>query len=199
MADQDMLGILERGVNAWNEWRKENPAAKPDLSGAVLVAADLRMFDFSGANLTEAHLSGAFLDRAQLNDANLTGAKLFRAHLGGSNLRQADLSNADLGGAHLASAELAKANLRGCRLKGANLYAADLTDADLTDAVVGRTIFGNVDLSHAKGLPKVKHLESSTIGIDTFWKSKGKIPVSFLRGAGVSEATINQLKKLKIG
>jgi uncharacterized protein YjbI with pentapeptide repeats len=198
MTDQSAHAILLRGPVEWNEWRKQNPNARPDLSGVLLVAADLRVANLNGVNLPDAHLSGAFLDRAQLIGANLSGAKLFRAHLGGTNLSNAELSKADLGGAHLAAAQLVGASLRGCRLRGANLYAADLRETDLTGAEVGRTIFGNLDLSQTIGLEQIRHVEPSTIGIDTFCKSRGKIPVSFLRGAGIPEGVIQQLLSLKI-
>ena len=42
-------------------------------------------------------------------------------------------------------------------------------------------------MSHTKGLEKVKHFGPSTIGIDTIYRSEGKIPEEFLRGAGVPE------------
>ena len=59
--------------------------------------------------------------------------------------------------------------------------------ADLQGAKVGLTVFGSVDLSEARGLHGVEHLAPSTIGSDTFFKSKGKIPEIFLRGAGVPD------------
>jgi hypothetical protein len=36
MANPEHLKILERGVDAWNEWRKEHPEIVPDLSEADL-------------------------------------------------------------------------------------------------------------------------------------------------------------------
>src|SRR5437660_1003997 len=42
VADEEHVKILkEKGVKAWNEWRKANPETRPDLSGADLSAADL--------------------------------------------------------------------------------------------------------------------------------------------------------------
>jgi hypothetical protein len=31
MADDEHVAILKRGVDAWNEWRRENPDIVPDL------------------------------------------------------------------------------------------------------------------------------------------------------------------------
>ena len=52
---------------------------------------------------------------------------------------------------------------------------------------MGWTIFAEMDLSEAEGLETVKHEGPSTVGIDTLYRSRGGIPVAFLRGAGVPE------------
>jgi TIR domain len=58
------------------------------------------------------------------------------------------------------------------------------------------TTIVNVDLSLASGLESVHHQGSSSIGIDTLVRSKGSIPEIFLRGAGVPEPFITNLKSL---
>ena len=56
MANQEHLKILQQGVDAWNEWRRENPEIKPDLSGA-----DLRHADFSQPEIDPRRGTGKFL------------------------------------------------------------------------------------------------------------------------------------------
>src|SRR5262249_15015839 len=58
------------------------------------------------------------------------------------------------------------------------------------------TAFADVDLSQAKGLDIVQHVGPSTIGIDTIFLSKGKIPEVFLRGAGVPDNFITYIGSL---
>jgi hypothetical protein len=58
------------------------------------------------------------------------------------------------------------------------------------------TIFGNVDLSETQGLEEVYQHEPSSIGIDTVYRSHGRIPESFLRGAGVPESMIEYIRLL---
>ena len=74
-------------------------------------------------------------------------------------------------------AELSDTDLTGAKLRG----------ADFGRARVGWTTFGDVDLGVVKGLDTVVHRGPSTIGIDTMYRSQGKIPEVFLRGAGVPE------------
>jgi uncharacterized protein YjbI with pentapeptide repeats len=67
MVNVDHVNMLRhQGSDAWNAWREENPAVRPDLSGVDLMEADL-----NGANLQGADLSMANLIRARLSRANL--------------------------------------------------------------------------------------------------------------------------------
>jgi TIR domain/Pentapeptide repeats (8 copies) len=170
MANEEHLAILKRGVAAWNEWRKQHPEINPDLSGASLRQAILR----------RANLFRADLGRAILSVADLTGADLSAADLSG-----ADLSAADLSGANLGEANLGEANLGGANLNGANF-----SETDFGKAVLYWTVFANVDLSTAKGLDTAEHEGPSTIGVDTIYRSQGKIPERFLRGAGLPDEFI---------
>ena len=192
-----------------------------DLRGADLRGARLTRADLSGLDLLEANLSEASLGDADVRGARLYRADLTRAQLGGAdisiaNLREAVLDGADLSqayvrgsvltGAHLCGARLIFANLSDSNLSEANLSRADLTkvkladstldEANLSQALLDRTRFGNNDLSRVKGLEAVQHNGPSTIGIDTIYESKGKIPAGFLRGAGVPEPFIREMRAL---
>jgi hypothetical protein len=176
MANKEHLVILEQGVEAWNQWRRENPDVRPDLSGA---------------DLSEAGLRGADLRRADLRGADLSGVDLYAANLSGADLGEADLSWAILRGATLSGADLIGADLRGAVLRGVHLRGADFTKATVVS-----TLFGDLDLSLVKGLETVKHFGPSTIGVDTIYKSRGKIPEAFLRGCGVPDTFIAYMGSL---
>jgi hypothetical protein len=83
MANSEHIELLRRGVDAWNAWRKKEPATVPDLAHAKLSTAHLRGAALNGANLRAADLSSA-----DLRGAILKGAVLFAAIL-----RQADHSD----------------------------------------------------------------------------------------------------------
>lgn len=70
-------------------------------------------------------------------------------------------------------------------LSGADLDGTDLRGVNVEGAIVLASVFGNVDLCAVKGLEKVRHRGPSTIGIDTLYKSKGRMPKVFLQGCGV--------------
>ncbi|MCI0399092.1 MAG: toll/interleukin-1 receptor domain-containing protein [Chloroflexi bacterium] len=197
MANEEHLAILKQGVEVWNRWREDNPSVQPDLSEADLSEEDFSEADLFGVNLNGANLNRANLNKVDLREADLSGADLRAANLreadlfgtdfSGADLSGADLFWADLIGADLHGANLIRADLSGAGLSGADLSEADLSEAEFSGVWIGWTIFADVDLSEVKGLEEVRHDGPSTIGIDTIYRSGGKIPESFLRGAGVPE------------
>jgi hypothetical protein len=74
----------------------------------------------------------------------------------------------------------------------------NLNGADLTRAIFQHTVLAEIDLSRTKGLESVLHVGPSTIGIDTIYSSNGMIPEVFLRGLGVPEPLISQMKALGV-
>jgi hypothetical protein len=186
MANSEHLEKIKEGVGVWNAWRKANPEVVPDLTGARFGDARLRDADFRGADLFGVDLNAADLRDADLTHANLRGANLHSAYLNAAILNEVDL----------VQASLRETNLRDVHLTWANLTGADLSLADLTGALVGWTTFGNNDLGDVKGLQTVHHIGPSTIGIDTIYRSQGKIPLAFLRGAGVPENFIEYMGSL---
>src|SRR5215469_7417849 len=176
-----------------------------NLARADLLAADLSRVDFQFANLRQTTLEGADLTEADLGKADLMYTNLSSAKINGTKMSWAMLAYADLSGldfsgvslstAYLQRARLSKGNLGGTDLSRSVLKEADLSEAnlrgvDFTLAEVGGTIFADVDLSSAKGLETVRHAGPSTIGIDTIYRSRGKVPEVFLRGCGVPEEFI---------
>jgi TIR domain/Pentapeptide repeats (8 copies) len=112
-----------------------------------------------------------------------------------------DLSWAVLREANFIAANLSRVSFRGAiligaYLRGADLSGADLGGADFEKAQIGFTTFGDNDLSNVKGLDTIRHAGPSTIGLDTIYRSKGKIPLPFLRGAGVPDNFIEYMGSL---
>ena len=169
MANEEHLKILKQGVRVWNQWRiTELSGVIPDLSGADLRRENLCIYE---GNLIE----------ADLRRANLCGA-----NFAGTNLSFADLSGADLSGA----------NLYGTQLNLANLSRANLDGVDISYATINNTVFADVDLSNVKGLQTLKHKGPSAIGIETIYRSRGKLSEVFLRKAGVPDTFIEFMHSL---
>jgi len=181
MANRKHVAKLKESANVWNDWKEAHPEIIPNLRNADLRGLNFRGVDLGGVSLRGANLCGANLCGVYLYGAELSLANLSRANLRRANLVRAFLDKANLAGADLFAAELAKAKLDG---------------ANLDKALIGYTTFGNNDLSRVEGLDSVRHDGPSTIGIDTIYRSQGRIPLAFLRGAGVPDALIEYLPSL---
>jgi uncharacterized protein YjbI with pentapeptide repeats len=177
MANPEQIDLLKRGVETWNQWRKEHPDIRPDLSDAPLYQADLRSADLSGAGLSRANLSRADLTGADLSGADLSDANLSTAYLVGTTLSGATLSRADLHRAHLS---------------GANFSGANLNRAGLFSASGSGTYLRGANLSEAN-LIEVKLLSAKLSGanLDRAKLERADLQRANLRGANLSDANLN--------
>jgi uncharacterized protein YjbI with pentapeptide repeats len=186
LANPKHLAKIKQGVKRWNQWRRENPDIRPDLSGADLEGAKLMGADLSGVHLSKAKLMGADLSEADLfmadvNYADLRGANLVRivsfgAEFQGANLRGADLLEANLEGADFVRANLQGANLCGAYLEGSDLSGADLSEANLDDADLREANLVDTNLSRA-------HLNDANLGM-------AYLPGADLHGADLAGAIL---------
>lgn len=204
MSNEEHLKVIEQGVGVWNAWRRDTFRGQPDLSFANLAVgyrdSDLVVADYRDAGRlywdpNEAPFQPEPFDLAS-DPLDLLHARPIPLDLSYADLSDADLSSATLSNVDLTHANLDDANLRQARLSGVNLSGAKLKRTDFNEAVLGYTTFGNNDLSSVKGLNNVTHSGPSTIGIDTLFKSDGKIPDVFLRGVGLPEVFITYLPSL---
>lgn len=121
MANLDHLNVLTKGIEFWNNWRKENPEIKPDLSEVDLEGFDLRWIDFSAVNLFKANLVCVDFTGAKLWHADLRGADLWKAKFYNANLTKADLSWAYLSDTKFAGANLSVVNFKRSILTNSHL------------------------------------------------------------------------------
>ena len=156
MANLEHVEVVKKGAEAIAEWRRENPGAELELSGA----------DLSYANLAFANLSHADLSTVTLHGANLFHAGLSRTNLSSARLTLANLSLADLSSANLCGADIVAANFFRTNLAGTNFY----------QAVFGMTNVGACDLSKCQDIGLASHQYPSTVSVDTL--------IASFRGAG---------------
>ena len=117
---------------------------------AELFQASVSKCNLTGVNLREAlliltNLSGAVLIKADLTKANLAKANLAGSYFNEAAFSAANLSEADLSRADLSRADLRGADLRECRVLSTNFTHANLTGACIEDwHINSETNFENV-------------------------------------------------------
>jgi uncharacterized protein YjbI with pentapeptide repeats len=159
MANEKILGILRKGVEAWNQWRMDSYHIKPDLSDLYILEGgipredfqhiDLSCVNLSGENLNGVEFYGVCLNEAILNKSSLIGANLFVAKLKGADLQEANLSKANLIFGNLKEANLSGANLTEAKLSGANFKDANLSGANLCRATLIKDTYAGVGFKEA--------------------------------------------------
>jgi hypothetical protein len=197
MANPEHLEVIKKGTATVHDWLKLHPGVRldlehADLQGVSLSKVYLEDASFVAANLREADLTGSRLRSVNLYGANLTKATLSKANLFQTNLWEANLYRANLEETvvwecDLTLTKLSEANLAGANLTLSSLYKNEMDRTNLSGASCNITNFANIDLSSVIGLETVHHMGPSTIGVDTLFKSGGKIPENFLRGCGVPD------------
>ena len=182
------------GANLTGANLKKVKLKNAQLSHANFGGASLKSADFDKSNLSHADLIDTNLSEADLSHADLHSTNLRNAVLRGSVLIGTDLSGANLIDADLGDANLSRATLNYTTLSGSKFSRAKLQDADFANAFMNTTIFADIDLSVAKGLDSVTHYGPSEISISTLYKSGGNIPEAFLRGCGLKNWEIENVK-----
>lgn len=129
-----------------NQLLTTNMCESCDLSGAILIGADLYTADLLFADLSGAILDGADMRFSLLFGANLSGADLFFTRLRGADARQANLSYAFLHGADLFGANLFEANLTGATGVPSTSFSTIALNQDQNSIPLG-TNFSNANLT----------------------------------------------------
>ncbi|MFM9950139.1 MAG: pentapeptide repeat-containing protein [Saprospiraceae bacterium] len=193
------LEILKKGVQAWNQWRQENPDIIPDLAGVELKDFWLN----EGINLSRVDLSGAklfnvFFNKCDLNNAKLNNATLMKVFIYESNLINVDFNNSFMPQSTLINNNLNGATFIGAKLDGSNFEASNLRLADLNRASLMRTNFKATTLTHANlqeaDLERAIFEDAIMKSVNLSWTIMHK---TYLKGANLSNANLQGASLIK--
>lgn len=201
MTKDEMVHLLKTDVGKWNRGRPDASKTKLDLSGTNFEGCDLR-----SARLSFTDMTGVRFGTADLSGANLSGASFANTQFRDATLREVTALATDFTGAHFDGSNLTGAELKGCNcdkadfrdtiLSGAQFQWCDLLGTNFSGAVFHQTLLLDLDLSATTGLDDIRRGGPCTLGLDTIYRSQGKIPESFLREVGVPEEFIRYMPSL---
>jgi len=138
MPNQEHANLLDKGVEVWNRWRKDNFEVRPDLSGVICRLRNLQGINFSNTDLSGACLEGCEFGNADFTRANLSGAKLCACWENGAELSSYSLKGNDI--------QLGNYILKFTKLDGANCNGATFSDADISGASLMYAHFDDCNL-----------------------------------------------------
>ena len=152
MANPEHLAILEKGVEAWNQWRRHSGTI-PDLRDVAINFAptlteiqDNRRFDWRYVDRSPSWSPFCGITRrweTNLVGADLSRCLLCRSDLSWTNLQDANFSKSDLSGATLVQANLTSARFIDVRLTGAKIIDSDLSFATLARVTLEKATLTN--------------------------------------------------------
>ena len=125
------LSILKGGVQAWNRWRADHPAAQPDLVGVDFSAADLPFMTDIPDDPFDGYVQGLAMENARLCCSRIDSVCLRNSCFDGADLAQASLHDTTFIDSSFQRATLRNADLRGARFVRCNFSFADLAGATL--------------------------------------------------------------------
>lgn len=105
MDKSELIAILRNNKETFQQYRRQNPDAAIDLSGADLSGCDLSGVSLADANLRGANLSESDCTRTNFRSADLSNANLRCANLDHANLHQTKFEGADLDGVNMGDSE----------------------------------------------------------------------------------------------
>jgi len=201
MANEEQLAILSLGVEAWNEWRRENPEVSIDLKKANLRNKQLEKANLVKADLTEAELSFAHLKSTNLAFANMDRAVVSFANLEGANLSAAILDKACLEDANLNNTILTGASFKNATLSNSKFKNAYLIDAHLEGANLTAVNFDNANLSSVSFDDKIamRLLRETGYSIKKIWSRRYDLLLdTTIRCKGVNATTCYGSQRFKL-
>jgi hypothetical protein len=123
MANKEHLELLRRGIDVWNQWRKEHPDVRPDFSGESLGVDYLALANLEGANLRGTEFAATWMNSTILRGADLSGANISESDFIG-----VDLSYAQLDGTDLSYTSFIGTNVEGARISNCYIYGISVWD-----------------------------------------------------------------------
>ena len=211
LSGADLRDLDLRGANLARVNARGANLAKANLDGAVLTAAD-----FSAANLAKAQIIFAKLHGTNFTGADLSEARFHNSYILACSFKSANLYHAGFGQARVDLTNFEGADLRKVNFAEAFFVNGSFNNADLSEAIFqlsvfktmkfaqtqlarawfGATVIAGADLSETRGLELARHRYPSYIDVDTIYKSRGKIPKTFLSEAGIPNGLVDYIPSL---
>ncbi|NEP13030.1 MAG: pentapeptide repeat-containing protein [Symploca sp. SIO2C1] len=193
MANPDHLAELNKGVQMWNQWRRENPDIIPDLTKANLSGVDLRKADLCQANLSFADLRHAKLSRAKFSDTRFSSANLSKVDLSSANLSKSELKFANFSNSNLSKANLSKSELKFANFSNSNLSKANLSGANLSEAYFRKAFLQQANLSKAV----LKAAKFSLTNLSKANLSEADLSLAVMEDANLQNADLTAVQALR--
>lgn len=194
----DLSGIDLTGCDLANVTFQACNLTGADLTSSWLTDAILQDCTAMGVRLKDARLQGVSISHSSFDDAVLSDAVLHNSQFIDVSLRRANLDLAQFAHSHLREVNLLQSRLtaadfRTATLDSVLLYRCAVADCRFDTSTWSRVIIADCDLRPAMGLTQVVHAQVSSLGVDTFVRSRGEVNRSFALASGINSLVADYL------
>ena len=96
----DSFEILQKGVNAWNAWRKDNPGIQPVFEGKIiknlnLEKAELYRSKFINCQIVASNFYGAIINRAEIINTRIDNSIFCNSDFFGAKISDSEINHSD--------------------------------------------------------------------------------------------------------
>lgn len=138
---KEILELLKKGSNTWNEFRRKNWPLKPRFNDLDLSVLDLNGYDLSGAEFY----------RVNLSKCNLMGVDLNNTYF-----KNVDLSNSDIRHTSFMGAFLKLTNLENSKFVNVNFTEASFSEVNFQKSRFYSSSFSEVIMSSAENFETIE-------------------------------------------
>lgn len=189
------------GCNFSNASLRETKLRKTNLSHCQLTASKIigceaSLARFVNATMANAYISDCDLGQAKFDKADLSDAEINNTNLDGAWFYEAILDGININRSVCYYTLFAHSSLKQAKLDRVYFTRNNFYNADLSGATIENLTFSDFDFRDVKGLEAITHKGPSTIGIDSLYRSYGKIPPAFLKNSGVPDEMITYAPSL---
>ena len=145
MDKQFFLNLLEKGVDTWNQWRKNNPGIHPVLEEIQLEQFDLLNVNFScttfykckliNSHLCKADLRGVCLKHTEIKNSNFVGSNISRffdnSHNQKSKIEECCIVNSDFSNSNLFYSIITNSSIKNSFFKVSNFDKSEFDNVKI--------------------------------------------------------------------
>lgn len=149
MEKEDILGILRKGFEEWNDFKKAISPVQIDLSTLNLSCSDFRNYDFSNCILTKTNFQ-----KSHLGNSNFNGVKADHANFRYAYFNHTQFENSDLRDSNFKATIIKNSNFKfslcnRADFSGSKIQNTSLKSANIRESQFCSTKLDNVNLTKA--------------------------------------------------
>lgn len=149
MEQKDILKILKKGFEEWNNYKKTISTEQVDLSTLNLSCTDFRNYDFSNCILTKTNFQKSHLGNSNFNGVKANHANFRYAYFNNTQFENSDLRDSNFKATIIKNSNFKSSLCNRADFSGSKIQKTNLISANIRESLFCSTLLDNVNLNKA--------------------------------------------------